>query len=189
VLVQERDEERTGPGAVTAPDTRLLRAGQRLAAGGRHATLEAFPQGGAEAGQRVWNPLHPGGDGLPVGAGAGRHEVEDLANRLHRTADDAQIPEPLADRVAIDGCLEPLAHNVSGQPVALAFGGQRRERAQRRPVQLGPGGSAIRRCHGLCRGHGNNGWFRGWRCNCCKWFLRLCRGLLGLYVCGLFWRR
>ena len=68
--------------------------------------------------------------------GVVRHEVEAAADPLHRAADDAQRAQLLAGVVQRDGELEPFAHHVGGDAVAIVGYGCLRERAQRVAIEL-----------------------------------------------------
>ena len=67
-----------------------------------------------------------------------------MPDALERASDDAEVTQALAGLVLVDGYLQALAHHVGRDPVRLGQRPNLRQLRQRRPVERGARGMAVR---------------------------------------------
>ena len=103
---------------------RLLGAGRHLAGRSDQPALARREERLAVLLERVGDARHPRRDGAPLGLGARRHEVDDVADRLERRGDDVERHLVEAGGVAVLGDPESLGHRRHGDPVDVVDRGR-----------------------------------------------------------------
>ena len=128
------------PSSTPAPHVGLLRARDRLPAGGDDALRRALGEARPRCRQALGDERHAAPRSTCQSSAVSRG-MRSNAMRTYctGTAEHAQVAEALAGVVLLERELEPLAHHLGGDAVGVGLRASSGvERAQRGPVVLGP---------------------------------------------------